>query len=75
MLEFETEELIIESVKRNLGVGFVVENAIKREIEDGHINKIELKYTLPKVEINLICVESYLPRIAKIFIDEFINKE
>ena len=75
MLEFETEELIIESVKRNLGVGFVVENAIKREIEEGHINKIELNYTLPKVEINLICVESYLPRIAKIFIDEFINKE
>lgn len=75
MLEFETEELIIESVKRNLGVGFVVENAIKREIEEGHINKIELNYTLPKVEINLICVESYLPRIAKIFINEFINKE
>ena len=71
-LEFETEELIIESVKRNMGVGFVVENAVKRELEERKLEKINLEYNLPKVEINLVYVEHYLPRIAKIFIDEFI---
>jgi len=72
-LEFETEELIIESVKRNMGVGFVVENAVKREIAEKQLEKIELDYSLPKVEINLVYVEHYLPRIAKIFIEEFIK--
>lgn len=72
-LEFETEELIIESVKKNLGVGFVVENAVKDLMEENHVEKIQLDYKLPQVEINLVCVESYLPRIAKIFIEEFIK--
>ena len=35
--EFETEELIIESVKRNLGVGFVVKNAVKSDVEEGQM--------------------------------------
>ena len=74
ILEFETEELIIESVKRNLGIGFVVENAVKNEIEEEKIQKIELNYDLPKVEINLVYVENYLTKIAKNFIDEFIKK-
>ncbi len=74
-LEFETEELIIESVKKNLGVGFVVENAVKDLMEENHVEKIQLDYKLPQVEINLVCVESYLPRIAKIFIEEFIESD
>ncbi len=74
-LEFETEELIIESVKKNLGVGFVVENAVKDLMEENYVEKIHLDYKLPQVEINLICVESYLPRIAKSFIEEFIEAD
>ena len=72
-LEFETEELIIESVKRDMGIGFVVESAVKIELEEKKIKKIKLKYNLPKVEINLIYVEHYLPKVAKTFINEFIE--
>ncbi len=72
-LEFETEELIIESVKRNLGVGFVVKNAVKNDIKDGNIEIIELNYYLPKVEINIVYVENYLSPLAKLFIDSQIE--
>ena len=72
ILEFETEELIIESVKRDLGLGFVVENAVKDLIENKSIEKMEFIEDLPKVEINLVCVESYLTHIAKLFIDKYI---
>lgn len=75
ILEFETEELIIESVKRNLGVGFVVKNAVKSDVEEGHIETITIDYVLPKVEINLVYVENYLSRLAKLFIDEYINED
>lgn len=75
ILEFETEELIIEAVKRNLGVGFVVKNAVKSDVEEGHIETITIDYVLPKVEINLVYVENYLSRLAKLFIDEYINED
>ena len=73
-LEFETEELIIESVKRNLGVGFVVENAIKDLIELGKITKVDVNYELPKVEINAVYIDDYLPRLARIFLNDFIKE-
>lgn len=74
-LEFETEELIIESVKRNLGVGFVVENAIKDLIESGKITKVDINYKLPKVEINAVYIDNYLPRLARIFLNEYIKED
>ena len=56
-----------------MGVGFVVENAVRREFEEKQLEKIELNYQLPKVEINLVYVEHYLPKIAKIFIEDYIK--
>lgn len=73
VIEFETEELIIESVKRNLGVGFVVENAVSDLIESGTIKKVDINYELPKVEINAVYVDNYLPRLARIFLRDFIK--
>lgn len=73
ILEYETEELIIESVKRNIGIGFIVENAARDLIELNLVEKLELDYDLPEVEVNLVYVENYLPNIAKIFIEECIR--
>ena len=72
-LEYETEELIIESVKRNAGIGYVVKgNSI--DIESQNIDVIEFNKKLPTVEINLVYVESYLPALARNFINEEIIK-
>ncbi|MBO6195316.1 MAG: LysR family transcriptional regulator [Bacilli bacterium] len=74
-LDFETEELIIEAVRRNLGIGYVVEDAIDYLIEARIIEKIEIEEELPYFEINIVSVESYLSNIAKIFIEEEIKDE
>ena len=74
-LEFDTEELIIESVKRNLGLGFVVKNAIMSDVVDGHIDIIDINNELPKVEINIVYVENYLSRLSKLFINKYILKD
>lgn len=73
ILEFETEELIIESVKKNLGVGFVVEHAVLDMLESKQLTKVDINYDLPKVEINAVYVENYLPRLAKIFLKDYIK--
>lgn len=73
ILEFETEELIIEATRRNLGVGYVVESAIQYLIDSNILEIIKLKEELPKMEINLVYINSYLTKAAKLFIKEEIN--
>ena len=68
-LEYATEELIIESTKKNLGIGYVVEGESIRTEQD-EIEKIELKEELPTIEINLVYIESYITELAKKFINE-----
>ena len=74
-LEFETEELIIEAVRRNLGIGYVVSYAIEYLIDANILEKINVKEKLPNVEINLLCIDNYLTNIAKLFIKEEIKDE
>ena len=75
ILEFETEELIIEATRRNLGVGYVVESAIQYLVDAGILEYIKIKEPLPKMEINLVFVNNYLTNVARLFIEEAINHE
>ena len=74
-LEFGTEELIIDSVRRNLGVGYVVEDAIGYLVEAGIIKKVDIDYELPKLEINIVKIDNNLTQAASLFIDEEILNE
>lgn len=69
-LEYGTEELIIESVKRNMGVGYVVKGETLK-IDKNKLDIIDLNISLPTVEINLVYIDSYLTPLAR----EFIKKE
>ena len=69
-LEYGTEELIIESVERNMGIGYVVKGETLK-IDKNTIDIIDLNIPLPTVEINLVYIDSYLTPLAR----EFITKE
>ena len=69
-LEYGTEELIIESVKRNMGIGYVVKGETLK-IDKNTIDIIDLNIPLTTVEINLVYIDSYLTPLAR----EFITKE
>lgn len=73
MIEFATEELIINSVKNNVGIGYVVKSNSYLSDED-NIEIIEVKEELPKIEVNLICRNKYMTNIAKTFIDSELIK-
>lgn len=68
-LEYETEELIIESVKRNMGIGYVVKGETV-DIEKNFIDVIEFGKKLPTVEINLVYIDSNITPLVKKFISE-----
>ena len=74
-LEFGTEELIIDSVRRNLGVGYVVEDAVGYLINAGIIKKLDIDYELPKLEINIVKIDNNLTQAASLFVNEEIFDE
>lgn len=74
-IEFVTEELIIDAVKRNAGIGYVVESSIKNRSFENYIDIISFKEELPNIEINLVYIEKNLTNVSKLFIDQIILNE
>ncbi|MBQ6323784.1 MAG: LysR family transcriptional regulator [Bacilli bacterium] len=74
-LEYGTEELIIDSVRRNMGIGYVVKDAVDYLIDEGKIEYIDLKEQLPTMEINLVYINNFLTNIGEKFIKEEIYEE
>lgn len=72
--EYATEDLIIASVKKNLGIGYVVDGKYL-DFEKNKITKIELKEELPKFEIQLVYIENYITELAMNFITEELLTE
>ncbi len=75
ILEFETEELIIDAVRRNLGVGYVVKDAVRYLVEANIIEYIDIEEELPKMSINLVSIHNNLSKAAQLFIEEEIRYE
>ncbi len=75
ILEFETEELIIDAVRRNLGVGYVVKSAVQYLVEAKILDYIEIEEELPEMEINLVFIKNNLSKAAQLFIEEEITNE
>lgn len=74
VLEVETTDLIISSVKNDIGTGYVVKKSVKNELENKELVELKTKYNLPKLELNLVYIEDYLTNLARYFIKNHIKK-
>lgn len=74
VLEVETTDLIISSVKREIGTGYVVKRAVNKEIKTNELLELKTPYNLPKLELNLVYIEDYLTNLSKYFIKNHITK-
>ena len=74
VLEVETTDLIISSVKNDIGTGYVVKKSVKNELENKELIELKTKYNLPKLELNLVYIEDYLTNLARYFIKNHIKK-
>lgn len=72
-LEFVTEELIIDAVRRNIGIGYVVKDAVNYLVKEGLIEYVDMQEKLPRLQINLVYIENYLTKVANLFIKEQIK--
>lgn len=65
--------MIRDSILEDLGIGYIIEDAIKREIENGQIEVLHLEEELPIININLVYIEKYLTTIPKYFINNYLK--
>lgn len=70
IINIHTSEMIISGVKKNLGIGYVIENLV---YDDKELVILKLEESLPTVDINIIYNSSYLTKAPLKFIKDYID--
>lgn len=70
VLNIHTSEMIIAAVKKDLGIGYVIENLV---IDDGEIKILDIKEELPTVEIDLVYDKHSITLAPKKFLKDFVG--
>lgn len=73
VLNIHTTEMIIAAVKRNLGIGYVIEDLVKYELKNNELYKVPVKEKLQKTDIDLIYDINYLTSASIKFIKDYMN--
>ena len=73
-ITIETTEMLIDAVKKNMGIGYVIRNAIEEELKNKKLKEIKVNMQLPTLLLNLVYIENNLTHIPKFFIEEIKNK-
>ncbi len=73
VLSIETSELIYSMVKKGLGIGYILRDMVKSDIESGKLREIKIYEELPDISLNLICKQRNLTEAPRRFIDEYLK--
>lgn len=73
-MTIETTEMLIDAVKKNMGIGYVMKKAVENELKNGELYEIKVDIELPKLLLNLVYIENDLTYIPNFFIKEIKEK-
>lgn len=73
VINIHTSEMIIGSIKKDLGIGYIIYDVVKDNVKNGEFKIINIKENLPKVTINLVYIKKYLTIAPKFFIENYLN--
>ena len=71
-IECDATEIRVEAVKRNLGIAYVIKEAVIKELEKEELYEVELPLELPTINLNLIHLDGELTKVDKEFIKEYL---
>lgn len=73
-IECDITEVRISSVKEGLGIGYVMEDSVKKELENKELYEVEIpNIELPDVDISLIYNKGILTKVDKSFLNKYLN--
>lgn len=73
VINIHTSEMIISAIKKDLGVGYVIYDLVENEIKNNEIEVLNIKETMPSVEINIIYDTHFLTAAPRYFIKTYID--
>lgn len=73
VINIHTSEMIVGAIKEDLGIGYLLYDVVKDNIDSGEFIKINLKEKLPTTTINLVFVKKYLTEAPIYFIKEYLK--
>ena len=74
VINIYTSEMIISAIKNDLGIGYIIENVVEKELNSGEFKIVNIKEMLPTSTINLVYNENYLTESSIKFINDYIIK-
>lgn len=75
VLSIETSEMIREAILNGNGVGYILRDVVKKDIEAGKLKILPVKEKLPFVTVNLVYIDKYLTSAPKEFINNYLRNE
>lgn len=66
-------EVRVEAVKKELGIGYVIKEAVKEDLEKEELYEVEVPIELPSIDINLMYYKDRLSKVANKFIKEYLK--
>ncbi|MDD2181230.1 MAG: LysR family transcriptional regulator [Bacilli bacterium] len=73
VINIHTSEMIVGAVKQDLGIGYIIYDLIKPDIDNNEINVLDIKEQLPTITINLVYIKKYLTTAPLKFIQKYID--
>ena len=73
VINIHTSEMIAGSIKKDLGIGYIIYDVIKDNVENEEFKIIDIKENLPNITINLVYIEKYLTIAPKFFIENYLK--
>ena len=70
----DATEVRVEAVKKNMGIAYVIKEAVKKELNNKELFEVELPIELPKVKVNLMYLKGELTKVDKKFIKDYLRK-
>lgn len=73
VINIHTSEMIAGSIKKDLGIGYIIYDVIKDNVTNGEFKIVNIKENLPRITINLVYIEKYLTIAPKFFIENYLK--
>ncbi len=69
-MTIETTEMLIQAIKKDMGIGYVLKSAVKADIKEKTLYEVKVKEKLPTIGLNIVYVKDYLTHVPVEFIKE-----
>lgn len=73
-MTIETTEMLIDSIEKEMGIGYVIKQAVSKELKQKELFEIKVKEKLPTLTLNIVYVREYLTNIPRTFMNRIKNE-